>query len=118
MREKGCCYGADPSHVRKSGAPPSAYNCAMPPPAFYKRKTYFGHATTTATTGSATATTLPPPPPQRHRHHHRHRRHIATSTTAYKRFKDAEARGDANAAASAMANILGLPREALSVKFS
>ena len=118
MREKRRCYGADPGHVRKSGAPPSAYNCAMPPPAFYKRKTYFGHATTTATTGSATATTLPPPPPQRHRHHHRHRRHIATSTTAYKRFKDAEARGDANAAASAMANILGLPREALSVKFS
>ena len=34
MREKGCCYGANPGHVRKSGAPPSTYsalfgiNCA------------------------------------------------------------------------------------------
>ena len=42
MREKRRCYGADPGHVRKSGAPPSAYNWAMPPPASYKRKTYFG----------------------------------------------------------------------------
>ena len=117
MREKRRCYGADPGHVRKSGAPPSAHNCAMPPPASYERKTYFGHATTTATTRSATATTLPPPPPQSRRHRHRHRRHIAT-TTAHERFKDAEARGDANAAAEAMANILGLPREALSVEFS
>ena len=111
MREKRRCYGADPGHVRKSGAPPSAYNSAMPPPAFYLR-----HATTTATTGSATATTLPPPPPQRHRHRHRHRHRIAT-TAAHKRFEDVRRRGDANAAASAMANILGLPREALSVKF-
>ena len=52
----------------------------------------------------------PPPPPYRHRHH------IAT-TAAHKRFEDVRRRGDANAAASAMANILGLPREALSVKF-
>ena len=38
MREKRRCYGADPGHVRKSGAPPSAYNSAMPPPAFYLRR--------------------------------------------------------------------------------
>ena len=73
--------------------------------------TYFGHATTTATR-SATATTLPAPPPQSRRHRHRRRRHIAT-TTAHERLKDAEAREDANAAAEAMTNILGLPREAL-----
>ena len=118
MREKRRCYGADAGHVRKSGAPPSAYNWDMPPPASYKRKTYFGHATTTATTRSATPTTLPQPPPQSRRHHHRRHRHIAT-TTAHERFKDADAREYANAAAEAMANILGLPREALvSVKFS
>ena len=58
-----------------------------------------------------TATTLPRHRHHaaRHRHRHRHRRHIAT-TTAHKRFEDAKARGDANAAASAMAIILGLPR--------
>ena len=66
------------------------------------------HPTATAT---ATATTAPPPPPHRHRHRH--------TTTAHERLEDAEAREDADAAASAMADILGLPREALvSVQFS
>ena len=94
MREKGRCYGADPSHVRKSGAPPFAYNCAaaactMPPPASYKRKTYFGHATTQS------ATT------------------ITAREAALRSFRDAEAQQDANAAASALAKVLGLPREAI-----
>ena len=98
MREKGRCYGADPSHVRKSGAPPSAYNCAactMPPPASYKRKTYFGRATTQS------ATT------------------ITAREAALRSFRDAEAQQDANAAASALAKVLGLPREAIvDVEFS
>ena len=102
MREKGRCYGADPSHVRKSGAPPSAYNCAactMPPPASYKRKTYFGRAATQSAT-TITATT------------------ITAREAAWRRFTDAEAQQDANAAASALAIMLGLPRENIYVEFS
>ena len=100
MREKGRCYGADPSHVRKSGAPPFAYNCAaaacsMPPPASYKRKTYFGRATTQS------ATT------------------ITARLASWRRFvEDAVAQQDANATASALAKVLGLPLSHVSVKFS
>ena len=68
--------------------------CTMPPPASYKRKTYFGRATTQS------ATT------------------ITAREAALRSFRDAEAQQDANAAASALAKVLGLPREAIDVKFS
>ena len=98
MRGKGCCYGADPGHVRKSGAPPSGINSSTLWLAPCRHRP--------STSARPTSDMLPPDPPC---HHHRG-------------LKNAKAQRDANAAASALfrfwlTNWVGLPCEAIPYVF-